>query len=213
MVEPETGVSRGFAFLSFDSFESSDAAIEAMNGQYLANRPVHCSYAYKKDGAKGERHGSAAERLLAKEASTRNLRPKAVSMLQGGAFGMNGTAAVGMRSAPGSAPPPLPPSGAPPPLPPSGAPPSLPPLPHTGPPPGPPGAPPPMRPPPGPPQNFGPPGGMPGMPPPFPPPFPGMRPPPFPGMRPPPFPGMPPFGMPFPPPMGMPPGAPRPPGV
>ena len=60
MTEPETGASRGFGFIAFDSFESGDAAIESMNGQYLANRPVHCSYAYKKDGSKGERHGSAA---------------------------------------------------------------------------------------------------------------------------------------------------------
>ena len=35
-----------------------------MNGQYLCNRAITCSYAYKKD-AKGERHGTAAERLLA----------------------------------------------------------------------------------------------------------------------------------------------------
>lgn len=36
----------------------------AMNGQYLCNRPITCSYAFKKD-TKGERHGTAAERLLA----------------------------------------------------------------------------------------------------------------------------------------------------
>ena len=36
-----------------------------MNGQYLANRPIHVSYAYKKDGSKGERHGTQAERMLA----------------------------------------------------------------------------------------------------------------------------------------------------
>ncbi|KAG8035167.1 hypothetical protein G9C98_001657 [Cotesia typhae] len=41
-----------------------DASIEAMNGQYLCNRPISVSYAFKRD-AKGERHGSAAERLLA----------------------------------------------------------------------------------------------------------------------------------------------------
>jgi len=35
-----------------------------MNGQYLCNRPITVSYAFKKE-AKGERHGSAAERLLA----------------------------------------------------------------------------------------------------------------------------------------------------
>ncbi|CAB5371549.1 unnamed protein product [Rhizophagus irregularis] len=44
-----------------------DAAIDAMNGQYLMNKPITVSYAFKKDG-KGERHGSAAERLLAAQA-------------------------------------------------------------------------------------------------------------------------------------------------
>ncbi|XP_017778222.1 PREDICTED: splicing factor 3B subunit 4 [Nicrophorus vespilloides] len=64
MRDPETGNSKGFAFINFASFEASDASIEAMNGQYLCNRPISVSYAFKKD-AKGERHGSAAERLLA----------------------------------------------------------------------------------------------------------------------------------------------------
>ncbi|CAO3569811.1 unnamed protein product [Mortierella alpina] len=60
----ETGQSKGYGFVSFDNFESSDAAIDAMNGQILANKPITVGYAYKKDG-KGERHGSAAERLIA----------------------------------------------------------------------------------------------------------------------------------------------------
>lgn len=64
MRDPETGNSKGFAFINFASFESSDAAMDAMNGQYLCNRPITVSYAFKKD-SKGERHGSAAERLLA----------------------------------------------------------------------------------------------------------------------------------------------------
>lgn len=64
MRDPETGNSKGYAFVNFASFEASDAAIEAMNGQYLCNRTITISYAFKKD-AKGERHGSAAERLLA----------------------------------------------------------------------------------------------------------------------------------------------------
>merc|ERR1712083_760149 len=54
----------GFAFINYASFEAADAAIEAMNGQYLCNRAISVSYAFKKD-SKGERHGSAAERLLA----------------------------------------------------------------------------------------------------------------------------------------------------
>lgn len=38
MRDPESGASRGFGFVSYDSFEASDAAIEAMHGQYLCNR-------------------------------------------------------------------------------------------------------------------------------------------------------------------------------
>ncbi|CAL1376654.1 unnamed protein product [Linum trigynum] len=64
MRDPETGNSRGFGFISYDSFEASDAAIEAMTGQYLCNRQITVSYAYKKD-TKGERHGTLAERVLA----------------------------------------------------------------------------------------------------------------------------------------------------
>ncbi|MGH0175873.1 UNVERIFIED_CONTAM: hypothetical protein FKN15_071454 [Acipenser sinensis] len=64
MRDPDTGNSKGYAFINYASFDASDAAIEAMNGQYLCNRPITVSYAFKKD-SKGERHGSAAERLLA----------------------------------------------------------------------------------------------------------------------------------------------------
>eukprot|EP00820_Chromera_velia_P016665 Cvel_26166.t1-p1 / transcript=Cvel_26166.t1 / gene=Cvel_26166 / organism=Chromera_velia_CCMP2878 / gene_product=Splicing factor 3B subunit 4, putative / transcript_product=Splicing factor 3B subunit 4, putative / location=Cvel_scaffold3073:15022-19728(+) / protein_length=428 / sequence_SO=supercontig / SO=protein_coding / is_pseudo=false len=64
MRDPETGESKGFGFVAFDTFEASDGALAAMNGQFLCNRPIHVSYAYKKD-TKGERHGTAAERLLA----------------------------------------------------------------------------------------------------------------------------------------------------
>jgi splicing factor 3B subunit 4 len=64
MRDPDSGVSKGFGFVSFDDFEASDMAIEAMNGQYLGGRPIAVGYAYKKD-TKGERHGTPAERLLA----------------------------------------------------------------------------------------------------------------------------------------------------
>lgn len=64
MRETESGNSKGFAFINYASFEASDATIEAMNGQYLCNRAITVSYAFKKD-SKGDRHGSAAERLLA----------------------------------------------------------------------------------------------------------------------------------------------------
>lgn len=65
--DPELGLSKGYGFVSFETFEASDAAIEAMNGQFLMNKIISVGYAFKKDG-KGERHGSAAERLLAAEA-------------------------------------------------------------------------------------------------------------------------------------------------
>jgi splicing factor 3B subunit 4 len=64
MRDPDTGASRGFGFISFDTFEASDAALASMNGQFICNRPISVSYAYKKE-TKGERHGTAAERLLA----------------------------------------------------------------------------------------------------------------------------------------------------
>ncbi|CAE7837977.1 SF3B4 [Symbiodinium microadriaticum] len=54
MRDPDTGVSRGFGFISYDTFEASDAALAGMNGQFLCNRPISVSYAYKKE-TKGER--------------------------------------------------------------------------------------------------------------------------------------------------------------
>lgn len=49
MRDAETGSSKGFAFVNFASFEASDSAIEAMNGQFLCNRAITVSYAFKKD--------------------------------------------------------------------------------------------------------------------------------------------------------------------
>ena len=78
MRDEETNESKGFGFVSFDSFESSDTALECMNGQFLGNRQIVVQYAFKKDtagefsetvgrpvGAAPERHGSRAERMLA----------------------------------------------------------------------------------------------------------------------------------------------------
>ncbi|PKK59237.1 hypothetical protein RhiirC2_795109 [Rhizophagus irregularis] len=33
--DPDTGNSKGYGFISYDKFDSSDAAIDAMNVQYL----------------------------------------------------------------------------------------------------------------------------------------------------------------------------------
>jgi splicing factor 3B subunit 4 len=68
--DPESGISKGFGFVSFDSFEASDLAIECMSGQFLADRQIVVQYALRKD-SKGERHGSAAERMLAAASAKR----------------------------------------------------------------------------------------------------------------------------------------------
>jgi splicing factor 3B subunit 4 len=69
-----TNQSKGFGFLSFDSFEASDMAIECMHNQYLCNRQIIVQYAFKninsteetgQAGGVRERHGSVAERMLA----------------------------------------------------------------------------------------------------------------------------------------------------
>ncbi|KAH0475420.1 MAG: hypothetical protein KVP17_002819 [Porospora cf. gigantea B] len=64
MRDAETGSHRGFGFVAYESFESSDAALRAMNGQFMCSKAISVSYAYKKD-TKGERHGTDAERILA----------------------------------------------------------------------------------------------------------------------------------------------------
>ncbi|KIJ43972.1 hypothetical protein M422DRAFT_47495 [Sphaerobolus stellatus SS14] len=81
--DPQSGVSKGYGFVSYTDFESSDAAIESMNGQFLMNKAITVQYAFKKDG-KGERHGTAAERLLAAQARKNNALP---ARPPGGAFG------------------------------------------------------------------------------------------------------------------------------
>jgi splicing factor 3B subunit 4 len=63
MRDPDPSAAKNFGFISYDSFESSDAAIQAMNGQFLSNRPISVSYAFKKE-SRGERHGSQAGRFL-----------------------------------------------------------------------------------------------------------------------------------------------------
>ena len=57
MRDPDTGVSKGFAFVNYASFDASDSAIDSMEGQYLCNRQISVSYAFKKE-TKGERHGT-----------------------------------------------------------------------------------------------------------------------------------------------------------
>ena len=72
----ETKKSKGYAFVEFDSFDAADAAIEAMNGQYLMNRAISINYAFKKGSKTNERHGTAAERLLASQNPSLTLTQK-----------------------------------------------------------------------------------------------------------------------------------------
>jgi splicing factor 3B subunit 4 len=69
----ENNLSKGYGFVSFATFESSDDAIQNMNGQFLSNKEITVQYAYKKDG-KGERHGDEAERMLADQARKHNVQ-------------------------------------------------------------------------------------------------------------------------------------------
>jgi splicing factor 3B subunit 4 len=159
-----TGESKGFAFVSYDSFAASDTAIDCMNGQYLGNRQIQVQYALKKDAdgkPTNERHGSRAERMLAQ--AKQDSGPGAGQTSQQQSFRPNTRFASQMpaRNPPPPPPPPLP-------MPNAGLPPPPPPLP--------------------PPPSYGYHGGMGGgmyPPPPPPPPPMGMPPPPR-GMPPPP---------------------------
>ncbi|KAG6041910.1 hypothetical protein E4U41_000398 [Claviceps citrina] len=71
----DAGHSKGFGFVSFGDFESSDAAVANLDGQYMLSKEISVQYAFKKDG-KGERHGDEAERELAKQAKKRNIVPE-----------------------------------------------------------------------------------------------------------------------------------------
>jgi len=70
----EAQLSKGYGFVSFSQFEYADEAIANMHGQFLMNKEISVQYAYKKDG-KGERHGDAAERALAKSGQAHNVEP------------------------------------------------------------------------------------------------------------------------------------------
>ncbi|KAG5974765.1 hypothetical protein E4U55_008056 [Claviceps digitariae] len=71
----DSGHSKGFGFVSYGDFESSDAAVANLDGQYMLSKEISVQYAFKKDG-KGERHGDEAERELAKQAKKRNIVPE-----------------------------------------------------------------------------------------------------------------------------------------
>ncbi|EGV64878.1 hypothetical protein CANTEDRAFT_104351 [Yamadazyma tenuis ATCC 10573] len=68
--DPQTGESKGHGFVDFDDFDSSDKAIESLNGKMLMNCLITVAYAFKGTNQK-VRHGDKAERVLAANAKKR----------------------------------------------------------------------------------------------------------------------------------------------
>ena len=99
IIRDENHISKGYGFVSFDSFEASDVARATMNGQYLLSKQITVEYAYKKDG-KGERHGDEAERKLAAEGKKHNIVPEQQTLPP--AFHMTGPSPT--PAAPGAVP-------------------------------------------------------------------------------------------------------------
>ncbi len=100
VVRDDNNLSKGYGFVSFDSFEASDAAVSTMNGQYLLSKAITVEYAYKKDG-KGERHGDEAERKLAAEGKKHNIVPEQQTLPP--AFHMNPVSATSITPPTGPA--------------------------------------------------------------------------------------------------------------
>lgn len=133
IVRDDNNISKGYGFVSFDSFEASDAARDNMNGQYLLSKQITVEYAYKKDG-KGERHGDEAERKLAAEGKKHNIVPEqqvlppAFHMTAPGTTNVPPPGLSDQRAAtPTGVPPQAAPAGVPPQFPPSASPVGMPP--------------------------------------------------------------------------------------
>ncbi len=94
------GQSKGFGFVNYDNFDSADAAVGAMNNQFLMNKSVSVGFAYKQSG-KGERHGDAAERLLASQAKKNNVSLSPAPLL---GMGMGMGMGMGLPGGPGMPP-------------------------------------------------------------------------------------------------------------
>ncbi|KAF7455780.1 RNA recognition motif-containing protein [Cryptosporidium felis] len=67
------GQPKNSAFVNFSSFQESDSAIHALNGQYFCNQQISVSYAIKQN-SKHEKHGNYAERLL--ESKSKSIPPQ-----------------------------------------------------------------------------------------------------------------------------------------
>lgn len=65
----------GYAFLTYDDFESSDLCIQKMNNVILMNNKISVSYAFKEQTVDGKkaRHGDEVERMLAQSAKKNNV--------------------------------------------------------------------------------------------------------------------------------------------
>uniref|UniRef100_A0A452DSX9 RRM domain-containing protein n=1 Tax=Capra hircus TaxID=9925 RepID=A0A452DSX9_CAPHI len=110
MQDPDTGNSKGYAFINSVSFDALDAAIKAMNRQYLCNHLIIVSCAFKKD-SKGECQGSDATLPLS--------APNPVVLSLGSRFPPSGMLPPGSFRVlpPGALPPEIPPAMPPPPMP------------------------------------------------------------------------------------------------
>jgi splicing factor 3B subunit 4 len=114
--DEETGQGKGYAFVSYDSFQSADTAIECMSGQYLGNRQITVQYALKKDAegrTTNERHGTRVERMLAEALQQHQTGPARgggpVSFPPNVRFATSTATAGGPLPPMGSVPPPPPP--------------------------------------------------------------------------------------------------------
>lgn len=107
-----TNQSKGFGFVSFDSFEASDMAMACMNNQYLCNRQIVVEYAFKSTttneetggqasggGVTRERHGSKAERMLAANNPMRKYLKANTTISSGSGSMVVGTSGSAMATA------------------------------------------------------------------------------------------------------------------
>ena len=63
VMRDQNGESKGYGFIYYDNYFSSDKAIKEMNGQYINGNKVEVDYAYKMDNKK-EKHGGMEERII-----------------------------------------------------------------------------------------------------------------------------------------------------
>jgi splicing factor 3B subunit 4 len=52
VIDPSTQKSKGYGFISFDSFESADKAKLNLNGQFLCDQPMTGTYTFMAESKK-----------------------------------------------------------------------------------------------------------------------------------------------------------------